>query len=811
MNELRFALRMLRKNSAFTAVAVITLALGIGVNTAIFSVVHAVLLRSIPYPEPERLVLLQETIGKDKPASVSYPNFLDWQKQNQVFDEIASFSQDEFSIAGGKETERVSGELVSDNYFRTLGVAPAKGRAFRPDENLTPGAHPVAVLSWNCWQHRYASDPNLVGKTVRINESEYTIVGIMPEGFQGFSGDAELWIPMIMSDTLWPYRAQFDFLHSRDIHWHRSLGRLKPEITLERARADMDTIGARLASAYPRANATRGVRITPATKALTGTLRSPLLLLLGSVFLILMIASVNVANLMLARSISREREIAIRAALGAGRKKLILQLLTESTLLAALGGSLGFLLAVWGIDLLISILPVQLPSFVHVQMDPRVLGFTCFVSLTTGIVLGLVPALRSSRPDLNTSLKTGTPGSGERHGNKIRSTLVITQMALALMLMIGAGLMIRSFQQLSIIDPGFRPDHLVTLRFEVPNKKYQGEQRFQMGTKLLARIQTVSGVRSAGLTNTDLFLWGGITRGFTLENHAPISPAEQDTVYFENISPNFLDTMGIPLLKGRDVTIHDDATAPGVAIVSDAFARRYWPEGEAIGKRFKYGPSDSKASWITITGIAKDVRSLGLRNNPENEPVVYTPLLQSEVVSSLSLVVRTLPEPSAMLETLRGEIGNFDPDIPVYSISTVQQRFVMETMETRSYALLMSLFAGLAMLLSVVGIYGVMAYSVIQRRKEMGIRLALGAQRADLLRMVLGSGLRLSMIGAAIGIGGALALSRLLTGLLFGIRNTDPFTFVLVPVFLVITALIAGMLPAIRAATVDPLTALRYE
>ncbi len=519
MNDLRHALRVLRKNPAFTAIAVITLALGIGVNTALFSVVHAVLLRSIPYPDPERLVLLQETIGKDKPASVSYPNYLDWREQNHVFDEIASFSEEEFTISGAKETQRVTGELVSDGYFRALGIAAAKGRTFRADENLTPGSRPVAVLSWNSWQHRYAVDPNLVGKTVRINESEYTIVGIMPEGFQGFTGEAELWVPIVMSDTLWPYRAQFDFLHSRDIHWHRSLGRLKPAITLERASADMDTIGARLAKAYPKANATRGVRITPATKALTGSLRSPLLLLLGSVFLVLMIASVNVANLMLARSISREREIAIRAALGAGRKQLILQLMTESTLIAALGGSLGFLLAVWGIDLLISILPVQLPSFVHVQMNLGILAFTCFVSLATGIILGLVPALRASRPDLNSSLKTGAPGSGERHGNKIRNTLVITQMALALMLMTGAGLMIRSFQQLQVVDPGFHPDHLVTLRFDVPNKKYEGRQRFQMGTQLLERIQSLQGVKSAGLTNTDLFLWGGINRGFTFEKH----------------------------------------------------------------------------------------------------------------------------------------------------------------------------------------------------------------------------------------------------------------------------------------------------
>jgi putative ABC transport system permease protein len=811
LQDVRFGARMLARNLGFTAVAIMTLALGIGANTAIFSVVQAVLLRGLPFKDPARLVRVNESVAKGGRSPVAYPNYLDWRAQNRVFDEMAAFGDCEMILSGKDKADRVLCEQVSDTYFPLLGVTAILGRTFSPEENAVPMKDAVALIGFGLWQRRFGADPQIVGEHIRLNDYEYTIVGVLPKGFRGYTDAAEVWIPMMMRDAAWPQVAKYDFLHTRDIHFHKVLARLKPGVTITMAQTQMETIAAQLAKAYPKENRERGVLVTPATEDYVRSFRSPLLVLLGAVAFVLLIACANVTNLILTRSAARDRELAIRLALGAGRGRLIRQFLTESLLLTFGGALAGIALAFWGLDLLLSVLPMSFPSFAHVRLDGGVLTFACALAAGTALLLTIFPVLNSARTDVSASLKESVKSSLSLRGRQTGRFLIVSEVALALILMIGAGLMLQSLAHLLADSPGFRPDHLVTLRFYVPDRKFEADGRNRFGPELAEKIAQFPGVDSAAATFIDPFLWGGFQRGFTVEGHAPISNAEADTVYYQEIGPDYFHTMGTPVLRGRDFSTRDSLSSSGVVLVSESFARRYWPGQDAIGKRLKYGPADSKGPWMQVIGVAGNIKYNSLRQDPEAEPVIYGALLQSEVVINMNLVIRTRNAPESMLGPLREEIQRIDPAIPVYNVATLSERMSKDSAETRSYGLLLTLFAALALLLAAVGIYGVMSYWVTQRTQEMGIRLSFGARPADLHRLVMGEGVRLALAGIAVGATGAVLLTRSMTSFLFGVKPFEPSLFAALAAGLTAVVILACYIPARRATRVDPMVALRYE
>jgi putative ABC transport system permease protein len=811
LQDVRFGARMLARNPGFTTVAIMTLALGIGANTAIFSVVQAVLLRSLPFKDPARLVRVNESVAKGGRSPVAYPNYLDWRAQNRVFEEMAAFGDCEMILSGKDKADRVLCEQVSDTYFPLLGVTATLGRTFSPEENAVPMKDAVALIGFGLWQRRFGADPQIVGEHIRLNDYEYTIVGVLPKGFRGYTDAAEVWIPMMMRDAAWPQVAKYDFLHTRDIHFHKVLARLKPGVTIAMAQTQMETIAAQLAKAYPKENRERGVLVTLATEDYVRSFRSPLLVLLGAVAFVLLIACANVTNLILTRSAARDRELAIRLALGAGRGRLIRQFLTESLLLTFGGALAGIALAFWGLDLLVSVLPMSFPSFAHVRLDGGVLMFACALAAGTALLLTVFPVLNSARTDVSASLKESVKSSLSLRGRQTGRFLIVSEVALALILMIGAGLMLQSLAHLLADSPGFRPDHLVTLRFYVPDRKYEADGRNRFGPELAEKIAQFPGVDSAAATFIDPFLWGGFQRGFTVEGHAPISNAEADTVYYQEIGPDYFHTMGTPILRGRDFSTRDSLSASGVVLVSESFERRYWPGQDAIGKRLKYGPADSKGPWMQVIGVAGNIKYNSLRQDPEAEPVIYGALLQSEVVINMNLVIRTRNAPESMLGSLREEIQRIDPAIPVYNVATLSERMSKDSAETRSYGLLLTLFAALALLLAAVGIYGIMSYWVSQRTREMGIRLSFGARPADLHRLVMGEGVRLALAGIAAGATGAVLLTRSMTSLLFGVKPFEPSLFAALAAGLTAVVILACYIPARRATRVDPMVALRYE
>jgi predicted permease len=809
--DIRFGTRMLAKNPGFTIVAILTLALGIGANTAIFSVVKAVLLRGLPFKDPAHLVRVNESVVHGGRSPVAYPNYLDWRAQNHVFEEMAAFADCELIVSGKDKSDRVDCEQVTDTYFPLLGVSAALGRTFTPEENAVPMKHAVALIGYGLWQRRFGSDPQILGKPIRLNNYEFTIIGVLPKGFLGYSDSAEVWIPMMMRDAAWPQVAQYDYLHTRDIHFHKVLARLKPGVTLAIAQTQMETIAAQLAKAYPKENRERGVLVTPATEDYVRSFRTPLLVLLAAVAFVLLIACANVTNLILTRSAARDRELAIRLALGAGRSRLIRQFLTESLLLTVGGTLAGVALAFWGLDLLVAILPVTFPSFAQVRLDGSVLSFAFFLAAATALLLTVFPVLNSAQTDVNESLKESVKSSIGLRGRQTGRLLIISEVALALVLMIGAGLMLGSLAHLLTDSPGFRPDHLVTLRFYVPDRKYEGDGRNRFGPELAERIAQFPGVDSAAATFIDPFLWGGLQRGFAVEGHTPISNAEADTVYYQEIGPNYFHTMGIPLMQGRDFSMRDSLSTSGVVMISESFARRYWPGQDPVGKRIRYGGADSTNPWLQVIGVVGNVKYNSLRQDPEAEPVIYGALLQSEVIINMSLVVRTHNSPEAMLGLLREEMQRIDPAIPVYNVATLNGRMRQDSAETRSYGLLLALFAALALALAAVGIYGVMSYWVTQRTREMGIRLSFGARPCDLHRLVIGEGIRLALAGIVFGALGAALLTRAMTSLLYGVKPFDPALFAALAACLTVVVVLACYIPARRATKVDPMVALRYE
>lgn len=811
LQDLRYAVRTLSKAPLFTAIAVLTLALGIGANTAIFSVVHGVLLQRLPFPNAERLVQLQEAVGPEGQNPVSYPNFLDWKAQNHSFEQMAAYGDAEYIVNTREKSERVLGEIVTDTYFPVLGVTAALGRTFLPEENQVPGAHAVAIIGYGFWQRVYGSDPQILGKSIRVNGANFTIVGVAPRGFHGFADDSEIWIPLTMRDALWPQVAQFKFLESRDIHALRVLGLLKPGASIQQAMADMTTIAANLRQAYPKDNKDRTVVLFPARDHFVAGLRTPLLVLLGAVALVLMIACANVVNLILTRTVSRNRELAVRLSLGATNSRLLRQLLTESLLLAFAGTAVGLGLAAWGLDALVRLLPLTFPSFAGIHLDRNVLLFACVLAAGSGVLVGILPALGTSRIALAEGLKEGAKVSMGARGRKLGSVLVSAEVALSLVLLIGAGLLLQSLVRMLAGDPGFHSDHLVTMRFYVPDRAFQGDGRNRFGPNLAESIASVPGVQSAAVTFIDPFIWSGFSRGYTIEGHEALSPAEIDQIFYQEIGPNFFSTMGIPLRSGREFDRRDQLNAPRRIVVNEAFAQRYWPRQNPIGKRMKYGPADSKNPWMEVVGVAGNSKFDSLRQVADTTPVVYGSLLQSEVIINMSLIVRTQGDPGAMIATLREAVQRFDAEVPVYNIATFADRMHENAAEARSYAILLGLFAGLALILAVVGIYGVISYWVSQRTQEMGIRVALGARRRDVLTLVLGDGLRLTGAGIAAGLVGALMVTRALQSMLFDVRATDPVTFAALSGLLLGVGLLACYIPARRATRVDPMDALRYE
>ncbi len=805
--DLRYAARMLLNKPAFTLTAVIIIALGVGANAAVFSLVNAVLIRSLPYYDPERLVALSGIIRREgvEPRSISYPDFVDWRSRNQVFERMAAVNSASFSLTDAETPERINGELVSADYFPILGIQAATGRTFLPEEDTTPDTHPVALVGHELWQRRFGSDPALVGQAITLNGRLYTVVGVLPEGFRGISSRAEIWLPMMMVSS--DRRALI--LQERDEHWHQAIARLKSGVTVAEAQSEIDAISRQLEQAYTESNANRSARVTLLEERLLGDFRSALLILWGALGFVLAAASANVANLLLVRAMGRQKEIAVRLSLGATRFRLIRQLLTESLLLAVIGGMLGVLLAMWSTDFLLSISPVRFPAFVHIGIDMRVLAFSLAISALTGVIFGLAPAIQASSPNLHETLKDGSRAATEsKRAARLRASLVVSEVALAMVLLIGAGLMIRSFERLQALDPGFEGDRLLTMEMSLPRSNYNRAQILAFNQRLLEHLQTLPSVEAVALAS-DLPLSGSTSAGpIRVEGQPDAPPGSEIRMYRHQVSPGFFATLGIPLVRGRDFTPQDTAQSPDVVIISEDMAERYWPGEDPTGKRIEeIGAGSSPA---TIIGVVGEIKYRGLPRNPDNDPDVYFPLLQLPV-RDLSLAVRTNADSARMAAAVREQLQKLDPALPIYNIRAMSEFVADETAETRFSTLLLTLFGAVALLLAAVGIYSVMAYSTRQRTREIGIRCALGAQAGDILGLVIRQGLKPVLVGVALGLAGSLGITRLMTRLLFGVSATDPTTFLAIAALLIIVALVACYLPAHRAAKVDPQVALRYE
>jgi putative ABC transport system permease protein len=804
--DIRYAARTLRKNAGFTLVAVAALALGIGANTAIFSVVNAVLLRPLPFEEPGRIVYLTGRAGADgAPTRVfSYPNFLDVKSQARVFEHAAAYGRAQQFLTEGDEPERVQGAYVSAEMFPLLGVGPALGRAFTADEDQ-PGAPRVVVLGHGLWERRFGSDPSVVGREVQFASGPATVVGVMPRGFKFpvEERQTEFWMAFARN-------VPAGQLSNRGAVFLEVVARLAPGVTHEQARAEADVLARRLAEQHPADNTGLGIVVTPLHESLVGETRTALLILLGAVGLVLLIACANVANLLLARAASRQKEIAVRTALGASRLRIVRQLLTESLLLALAGGALGLLLALWGVDLLAAASPADIPRVGEIGLDPWVLLFTLGTSLVTGVVFGLVPAWQASKAEVHDALKEGGRGSTEGGRGRVRAVLVVSEVALSLVLLVGAGLLLRSFAQLLDVSPGFESRNLLAADVAFGTTYKEDAQRVAFVREALARASAAPGVRAVGAVDP-LPLGGNFTAySFEVEGRTPARPGEEPDAQHRVVTPDYFRAMAIPVRRGRVFAERDDARAPFVVVVNETFVRRYFGGEEPLGRRLRFdtGGGATDNPLVEIVGVVGDVRHAGLEAPPD--PEMYVPFAQSPR-ARMSFVARTEADPLAAAPALRAALRQLDARQPVYNVRPMEQLLSQSVARRRFNLALLALFASVALALAAVGIYGVMAYTVEQRRHEIGIRLALGAQARDVFRLVVGQGMGLALAGIGLGLVAALAATRLMSSLLYGVSAADPLTYAGIALLLAGVAFAACYLPARRASRVDPMDALRQE
>jgi putative ABC transport system permease protein len=801
--DLRYGVRMLYKNHGFTAVAVLALALGIGANTAIFSVVNSVLLRPLPFRDPQRLVVVWENHqqrGGPEREWAAPADFRDFRDQTQSFEHVAALLGTQATLTGFEEPEDVQGAAVSYDTFKMLGVEPALGRSFTADEDRA-GAERVVVLSHGLWQKRFGSDPSIVGRGITLGGDSYTVIGVMPRGFS---------FPILNDAQI--FRTAGSALAAipgceRGCVVLRVIAKLKPGVTLESARAEMTALTDRLAEQYPESNKGVGATLIPLHEQLVGDVRPAMLVLFGAVGLVLLIACANVANLLLARAAAREKEVAIRAALGASRARLIRQHMTESLVLAVIGGAAGLLLAFWMVDLLVSFAPKGTPRLHEIGIDPVVLGFTCGIALLTGLVFGLAPAVLSARTNFNSVLKEGGRDSSlTSRGTRVRSALVVSEVALALMLLIGAALLIKSFVNLQRVDPGFNPKDVVRADVVLPRTRYPERNQSEIFYKqLLDRVAVLPGVESAGAVSSMPLGGGGTDRDFGIEGRPPAEPGKGLVAWFSSVTPGYFRAMGIRLVRGREFTEADNAAATKTVLISEAMARRFFPDEEPVGKRLVFGGGKDLRE---IVGVIADVKFFGL--NTDARPTMYFPHAQSPA-RGMSLVVRTQDDLSTLASAIRGQVSALDRDLAVSNIMTMQTLVSQSLAEPRFTLLLLGAFAVVAILLSAIGVYGVVSYSVTQRSHEIGVRMALGAQVSDVLKLVVRDGMTLVLGGVGLGLIAAFALSRVMENLLFGVSARDVTTFAMTALLLAGVALGACFVPARRATKVDPMEALRYE
>jgi putative ABC transport system permease protein len=808
--DIRFGFRILFKSPAFTLVAALSLALGIGANTAVFSVINATLLKPLPVEEPERLVSFFTTdVGRPGNLPTSHLNYVDYRDQNQVFSGLMAYTFAQLNLTRGETNEPVFGLVVSGNYFDVLGVKAASGRTFMPDEDKTPGARPVVILSHGLWQRSFGADPNLVGKTISLNRHDFSVVGIVPEGFTGtdLGPGPDLWVPMMMHDQAQP---GFDWYNTRRGLFLNLVGRLKPGVNVEQAQASLKTFAAQLAQSYPRDNEGRSAKVIPLLQARvdpdgTGQLMLASGVMMAVVALVLLIACANIANLLLARASARRKEIAMRLALGASRSRLIRQLLTESLVLSLLGGLVGFLVALWAKDLLRSVGPFDGgPNAPPVAtLNFRVLGFTLLISLLSGVIFGLAPALQASKPDLVLTLKGETSAPARRaFGFNLRKALVVIQVALSLVALISAGLYVRSLRNAQAVNPGFVTDNILLAGFNLGREGMARPQGVNFQRQLVERAGALPGVQAVTIASNRPF-GGGRLRSVFLEGQAP--SARGVLVQVNQVGLRFFETLGIPLTKGRDFSEQDGENAPQVVIINETMARRFWPDQEAVGKRFKFFGEEF---YREVVGVARDTKYNNLTE--ANAPFIYLPLLQNYADAG-TLHVRATGDAARMTAAVRGVAKDLAANVPLLNVQTLGERIDQSLNGQRSQTNLLAFFGLLALLLSSIGIYGVMAYSVAQRTREIGIRMALGARSQNVLSLVVRQGMTLVMIGVVLGLIASFAVTRFIGSLLFGVTASDPATFAVTSLLLVGVAAMASYLPARRATKVDPLLALRHD
>ncbi len=798
--DIRYGIKSLLKHPAFTAVGLITLALGIGANTAIFSVVNAVLLRPLPFNEPERLVWVWDTQPQLATAPTSLPDFLGWKEQNQSFEHLAAYLNGSMFVDAGDGTADVHVGLVTPELFSVFHVSPILGRTFTDEETL-PGRFRVAVLSHSMWQNRFAADANVVGRTIQLSGAAYTIIGVMPAGFS-YPNRAELWRPLIID------RAKLD----PGPHYLNVVGRLKPGVTLSQAQADMSMIAARLAQQYREKNAGHGVKLERLANVVVGDIGLPLYVLLGAVGFVLLIACANLANLMLARVGARQKEIALRTALGASRFRIVRQLLIESVMLAIGGGVIGLLLAFWGVRWIVSLSADTIPRVNEISVDPGVAAFTLLISVATGVLFGLAPALQVSRPDLTDALKDSGRSTAGLRTNRLRGALVVSEVALSLVLLVGAGLMIRSFAKLNEVDPGFKPGEVLTLGVTLLRTKYAEDQQVaQTFSQILDHAGNTPGVLSVAATSALPLTGSNTSDSFTIEGRPPIAKEAEPSTEYLVVTPRYFESMGIPLLSGRDFANTDTRESPNVAVINDAFARRHFAGENPLGHRLKL--QGQARDPLLIVGVINNVRNMAL--DEPTTPEVYVPYLQDPLGTnyqrSMTIVARANSDPGAIAAPLRAAVTSADKSLPVYRLKTMTEHLHDSLARRRFSLILLSVFSCVALALAAVGIYGVISYGVSQRTHEMGIRIALGAQPRDVVQLVVRQAMMLTLAGVGIGLAASLALSRLIKGLLFSVSETDPMTLVVISLLMTSIALLACLLPARRATKVNPLVALKYE